>query len=91
MEGQEASLTVSRGMENEDVPMLVTLEDHLSEEFDSKLKDSLKPVDNDMGEVETDLKKVPITILTGVCQQEWELIIRIPWLGQDDVIELCPE
>ena len=91
MEGQETSLTVSRGMENEDVPMLVTLEDHLSEEFDSKLKGSLKPVDNDMGEVETDLKKVPITILTGVCQQKWELIIRIPWLGQDDIIELCPE
>ena len=65
----ELLLTVCRGMENEDVvPMLVTLEDHLSEEFDSKLKGSLKTVDNDMDDVEIDLKKVPITILTGFCQ-----------------------
>lgn len=79
-------------MENEDVvPMLVTLENHLSEEFDSKLKGSLNTVDNDMSEVETDSKKVPITILTGVCQRKRELIVRISWLGQDDIIELCPE
>jgi hypothetical protein len=59
------------GMENDDVvPTLVTLDEHLSDEFDSKLKGSLKTVDNDMGEVESDLKKVPITILTGVCQEK---------------------
>jgi len=78
--------------DEEDVPMLVTLDDHLSEEFDAKLKGSLKNVDNDMiNEVESDSKKVPITVLTGTYQQKIELILRIPWVWQDDIIKLYSE
>ena len=50
--------------DDEDVPQLITLDDHLSEQLDGKLKgtfrDEVAP-----RSIDTDSKKVPITILTG--------------------------
>ena len=51
--------------DDEEIPQLITLDDHLSEQLDTKLKSSFKEVEKDSGIVDIDSKKVPITILTG--------------------------
>src|SRR5437773_3217303 len=78
------------------VPQLITLDEHLSDLFNTKLKGDVINAQNDMDDIEPDSVKVPITILTG-----WESRIeksnfffdyfRVPWIRQDDAAELHPE
>ena len=49
--------------DDDDIPQLITLDQHLSEELNVRLK-SLADGD-DVASLESDSKKVPITILTG--------------------------
>lgn len=48
-----------------DVPQLVTLDEHLSDTLNSKLKGFSDAEQNEPENLEEDSKKVPITILTG--------------------------
>ena len=52
--------------DDDDVPQLVTLDEHLAREVDSKLKTSFTDVNVDTDILQSDSKKVPITILTGI-------------------------
>lgn len=59
-----------REMDDDDadgIPQLVTLDTHLSDEMDAKLKGSFNP-ENESRDSDNDTKKVPITILTGTQQ-----------------------
>jgi len=53
-----------------DVPQLVTLDEHLSDTLSSKLKGFSETEQNEPENLEEDSKKVPITILTGYIQVE---------------------
>ena len=55
-------------MDEEDVPQLVTLDEHLSDEISSRLKGGFSDVEQSGDVVESDSRKVPITILTGTSQ-----------------------
>jgi hypothetical protein len=53
-----------------DVPQLITLDEHLSDTLSSKLKGFSDAEENRPESLEEDSKKVPITILTGYIQAE---------------------
>jgi hypothetical protein len=70
--------------DDEEVPQLTTLEEHLADAF-GKLQ---RPNQEGGGVQETASKKVPITILTGLIALKTELMSRIPWSRKDNAIEL---
>ena len=76
-------------MDEDDVPQLVTLDEHISQQIDTRLSLDLDDVDM-RDNVEGSLGKVPITILTGI-DFSFFLTCRISWVGQDDITELHPE
>jgi polynucleotide 5'-kinase involved in rRNA processing len=65
-------------MENdEEVPELVTLDEHLSNELENKL--NTKELDEGEAQTESDGGKVPITILTG--NSYVDKVLRVGYLG----------
>jgi hypothetical protein len=72
----------------DDVPQLVTLDEYLSDELDNRLKGTLT-ADRDFVLAENNLKKVPITILTGKLENDRDVSnLRIPGVREDDVVKL---
>lgn len=65
--------------DDDEVPQLVTLDEHLAGEINAKLKTSFEDVDNDVDILEGDATKVPITILTGLSHLRTTL--RVGYLG----------
>lgn len=53
--------------DDEVVPQLITLDEHLSEQIEARLKGSFEDKEVDAETAEDNSKKVPITILTGIC------------------------
>ena len=51
--------------DDEEVPQLVTLDEHLADELGSRLKGGFSHVEERSGVLDKDSRKVPITILTG--------------------------
>ena len=75
--------------DDEDVPQLVTLDQHLSDELGSRLKGGFSHVEERDVVVNKDSRKVPITILTGTLYKSLiSLKCRISWGWEDDVVEL---
>ena len=72
-------------MDDDQVPKLTTLDEHLSGEMLGKLegvsRDKTEDGEEDGG------RKVPITILTGKGFED-VYSFRIPWIWEDDVVEL---
>jgi hypothetical protein len=73
--------------DDEEVPQLTTLDEHLADAFGK-----LQRPNQDGGDVqETASTKVPITILTGMIPLKTELMARIPRSREDDAIKLHPQ
>lgn len=70
--------------EDEEVPDLITLDEHLSTEVDRKLRGIGER--NDI--LENSPKKVPITILTGLQNVRSALTNRVPRLRQNNTPKL---
>lgn len=77
--------------DDEDVPQLVTLDQHLSNELGAKLKSGFSNVEERSAVVDKDSRKVPITILTGTFQITDQAKKRIPGGWEDDIAELYLE
>jgi len=66
--------------DDEDIPQLVTLDQHLSDELGSRLKGGFDHVEERDVVVNKDSRKVPITILTGTLYKSL-ISLSVGYLG----------